>query len=450
MAQRLTTPRLLWVVLALLLWAHPAAAEVSASVESFTLANGLEVVVIPNHRLPAVSHMLWYRVGGGDDPSGKSGLAHFHEHVMFLGTAAHGPGEYDALISRHGGQQNAFTGYDATAYYIDISKDELPLAMALEADRMNPLTVSDAGVKREREVIMEERRARIENSPTALFSEQMNASLFRQHPYHTPVIGWMHEMKQLTRADVFRFHQIWYHPNNAVLVLSGDITAAEARPMVERYYGGLPRVPVPQRRWSDEPPQLAPRQIAMRHANVKQPVWSRIYAASSLGYGNKDQALPTLVLSQLLGVGKTSRLYRSLVTDKKLASSVDVGYDVFTIGPSRFEISIIPESGTDMETITKAVDEEIARSLKDGFSDKEMARAKTQLKADSVFTRDDLNGMARTMGWIRMVGLDKDYFLRWPQLIEAVTAESVSEAGKSALNLNQSVTGFLLPEEEKK
>lgn len=427
--------------------AIPAQAD-APLIERFTLANGLEVVVIPNHRVPAVSHMLWYRIGAGDDPEGKSGLAHFHEHVMFLGTAKRKSGEYSDIIARHGGQENAFTGADATSYYINISKQELPLAMELEADRMQALTATEDNVARERQVIIEERRQRIENNPEALLAEQVNAALFRHHPYHTPVIGWMHEMQDLTRTDVMNFHKTWYHPNNAILILSGDITAAEAKPLAQKYYGALKKAPVPERHWSDEPPQLAERHLTLRHKNVRQPQWSRHYATSSFGYGKKDQALPLFLLSQVLGEGKTSLLYRALVVEQKLASEVETNYSGFTLGPAQFEITAIPEPGVSMDTLEKAVDAQLAKLLKDGIADTDLARAKRLLKAESVYSREGINSMARIMGWVRILNMDTDFFTRWPERIDAVSKDAIQSAAKDTLNPNQSVTALLLPEEK--
>jgi len=416
-------------------------------VESFTLANGLEVIVISNHRVPAVSHMVWYRIGAGDDPRGKSGLAHFHEHTMFLGTARHKAGEYTDVIARNGGQENAFTGYDATSYYINIAKDKLPLAMELEADRMRALTPTDDAMVKEKQVIIEERRMRIENNPEALLSEQMNATLFRNHPYHWPVIGWMHEMEGLTKEDVLAFHRTWYHPNNAILIVSGDVTAAEVKKLAQTYYGDLPEVALPQRHWNAEPPQNSERRLVMHHPNVKQPAWYRNYAASSVAYGKKDETLPLFVLAEALGEGKTSRLYQTLVVDQKLATGVEVEYNGFTLGPSQLEISIVPEHGVDLAVLETALDKELERVAREGFSETELARARNLLKSETIYARDGLTSMARIMGWIRMSGLDKDYFTRWPQLIEAVTPQQVAAAAKDTLQRNQSVTALLLPEE---
>lgn len=428
--------------------ASPATAATSPTVESFTLSNGLEVIVIPNHRVPAVSHMIWYRIGAADDPSGKSGLAHYHEHMMFEGSPAHKAGEYADIIARHGGQQNAFTGHDATSYYVNIAKEELPLIMELEADRMRGLKSTDEGAAKEKQVIIEERRMRIENDPEALLVEQMSSALWRNHPYHWPVIGWMNEMDGLTKDDVQKFHQTYYHPNNALLVVSGDITAAELKPLAQRYYGNLVKAPIPPRHWNDEPPQNTARRLTMHHANVKQASFMRFYSASSLGYGNKTEALPLSVLAQVLGSGKTSRLYQSLVVDQKLASAIDTDYDGFSIGPGTFEISIVPEKDVTLDAIEKALDKELEAAKAEGVNDKDMVRARTLLKSESIYARDGLSSMARIMGWVRMLGLDKDYFLRWPEMIDAVTAKQVNDALRDTLVIEHSVTGYLLPEEK--
>ena len=426
-----------------------AFAAKTSGIESFTLGNGLEVIVITNHRIPAVSQMIWYRVGGADDPLGKSGLAHFHEHTMFLGTKLHKKGEYSAISANHGGDDNAFTDHDATAYFVNVPKSELPLVMELESDRMHELTPTDEAVTKEKQVIIEERRMRIENNPDAMLSEQVDAALFRNHPYKRPVIGWMHEMEGLTKQDVLAFHNTWYHPNNAILIISGDITATEVKPLAEKYYGVLPKVAVPARHWDDEPPQITQRHQVLHHANVKQPQWSRSYAVSSVAYGHKDHALPLYVLSEIIGDGKISRFYQSLVVEQKLASEVSVGYSGFRVGPATFEINVTPEAGVTLETIEKAVDKEVDAVLAGSFTDAELSRAKTLLKAQTIFARDGLTSMARIMGTLRLCGLDASYFTRWPDMIDAVNAQQVSEVAKESLQLNRSVTSYLLPAETK-
>ena len=407
----------------------------------------MEVIVIPNNRVPAVNHTLWFKIGAADDPSGKSGLAHYHEHAMFLGTEKYKSGDYSNIIARNGGEQNAFTGHDATGYFINISKENLPLAMEMEADRMNSLTATDADMEKEKQIIIEERRMRIDNNPDALLSEQVNAALFRNHPYHWPIIGWQHEMNGLTKQDVIDFHKKWYHPNNAILIVSGDVTTAEVKELAEKYYGSLPKGDVPARSWNDEPPQRAERRITMHHSQVTQPEFSRVYATSSLGYGKKAEAIPLFILSHVLGGGKTSRLYRSLVTEQKLASAVDVGYNGFSRGPSEFSIELIPEQGVSPAKLEEAVNKQLEIFLKDGLTSEELERAKILLKAETIFARDGLSGVANIMGWIRMIGLPTNYFTEWPKLVESISAAEVLAAAKDTLKIEQSVTSLLLPEE---
>lgn len=423
----------------------PALAAAPEKVEQFTLSNGLEVIVIPNHRVPAVSHMLWYRVGAADDPRGKSGLAHYHEHMMYQGTQMLKAGEYSKTIAAQGGQENAFTGHDATSYYVNISKDKLPLAMKLEADRMRALVPLEADAAKEKQVILEERRQRVENNPGALLSEQVNAALLRGHPYHIPVIGWMHEMEGLTLADVQAFHRRYYHPNNAMLIVSGDVTGEEVKALAQDYYGSLPKVEVPPRLWTDEPPQNAARRISLSHPNVTQPSWMRDYAAPSVTYGDTNNALPLMLLAQLMGGGKTSKLYQSLVLEQKLATQMDVDYNAFSLGPAQLSIGAVPAQGVTLAALEKAIDAQIAALLAGEISEKDLARAKTLLKAETIFARDGLSAMANMMGWIRICGLAPDYFTRWPQLVDAVTAAQVKEAARAVLDIKASVTAELLP-----
>jgi zinc protease len=429
--------------------AKPAAtkaAKAENAIERFSLANGLEVIVIPNHRVAAVNHTLWYRVGAADDPVTKSGIAHFHEHVMFLGTARYKRGEYSDIITRNGGQQNAFTGHDATAYYIMIAKEKLGLAMELEADRMRGLQPADDAVLKEREVIIEERRQRIENSPQGLLGEQVMAALLRHHPYRVPVIGWKHEMEGLTKQDVLDFHRRWYHPNNAILIVSGDVTAGEVRTLAERHYGSIPRAEVPKRQWTDEPPQRTARHLEMHSAEVKQPEWERVYSTSSYGYGNKAHALPLFIFAHALGGGKSSELYQELVVKQKLATDASADYQGFSMGPGVFSISVTPAPGISMDAVERAVDAVIAKQLKDTISDRDLKRAKTLLKAETIYMRDGLSGVAMIMGWLRILNIEPDFLERWPALVEAVTLEDVMIAAKEALQPSASVSAVLLPE----
>ena len=420
----------------------------SPAITSFTIKNGLEVIVVENHRVPAVNHTIWYRIGASDDPAGKSGLAHYHEHTMFLGTSKYKSGDYSKIIAAHGGSENAFTGHDATAYFINIAREELPLAMEMEADRMRGLTPTDADMAKEKQVIIEERRMRIENSPEALLDEQIHATLFRNHPYHQPTIGWLHEMEGLTKQDVTQFHNKYYHPNNAVLIIGGDVNPQEVRKLAEKYYGDLPKVAIPARVWNTEPPQNSERRVIMHSSQVSQAQWQRVYATASLGYGKKDEVLPLFILAQVLGGGKTSKLYHALVTEQKIATHVGVGYNGFAIGAGEFSIEITPERGVSVEAVEKAADEEIAKFMSEGVSDEELKRAKTLLKAETIFMRDGLSATANIIGEIRMLGMNADYFAQWKKMVDGVSKEQVLTAAKDTIKKDQSVTAELLPEEK--
>lgn len=436
-----------WSVLFFILYLFSASLAQAAPISQFTLKNGMEVVVIENYRIPAVSHMLWFKIGGADDPSGKSGLAHFHEHIMFKGTPNTPPGEFESVISRNGGEQNAFTSYDATGYYININRAQLPLAMKLEADRMRGITPLAEDIGKERQVIIEERRARVDNVPSALFYEQMMAALYLHHPYGTPLIGWKHEMEKLTLEDVMHFHNAYHKPANAVLVLSGDITAGEAKTLVESHYGDIPRGETAPRHWNEEPPPLAARRVVMRHANVKHPTWRRDYLAPSLIAGDTAQALPLMVFAQAFGGGQTSLLYQELVVKRKLAGTLRVSYNGFSRGYDSFTITAEPVVGVDVAEIEKAVDELLEKAKKQGFAAADVARAKTLLKAESIYAREGISGMARIMGTIRTLGLPLEYFDQWPEKVDAVTDEQMLDAARSVLRIEASVTGELLPEE---
>lgn len=444
--------RWVWLIAALALSGASASAAPQPQaakplIEQFSLANGMRVIVIPNHRVPAVSHQLWFGVGASDDPPRKSGLAHYHEHVMFLGTARHKSGEYADMIARSGGQHNAFTGRDATAYYVNIARDRLPLVMELEADRMRGLSPEGEQVLREREVILEERRMRIENVPSALLGEQMDAALYLNHPYRLPVIGWEHEMRGLTREDVLEFHRHYYHPGNATLIVSGDITAAELKPLAERYYAGIPQGPKVVRDWAAEPPARAVRRVDFSHPDVTQPLLRRDYISPPLPAESREisRLAPYFVLEQVLDGGKTGRLYQSLVTKSGVAAFVSASYDGFSRGPAAFGFGVLPAQGKSVAAAEAALDKEIARIVREPVGAAELARAKTQLKAEVIYARQGLQPMAYALGWITSAGYTPEDFLKWPDAIEAVTADDVRQAAASLFLPERSVTGILLP-----
>ena len=318
---------------------RPAQADVFGA-ETFMLGNGMQVVVIPNHRVPIVSHMVWYKVGSADEEPGKAGIAHFLEHLMFKGTPTYPAGEITDLVARNGGQQNAFTSYDYTAYYQNIAVDRLPMMMELEADRMRNLILSEEDVRVERDVVLEERRMRVDSRPASILSERLDAALWVTNRYGTPVIGWEEEIQALNREDAFDFYHRWYAPKNAILVVAGDITLKELRPLAERTYGKIEPVDsVTSRERSTFLPQSADVRVTMEDERVRQPRWQRTYVAPSVNVGNREQTYALQVASEILGGGSTSRLYQSLVVDQAVAASAGAYYMDDMVSWGRFVLS---------------------------------------------------------------------------------------------------------------
>ena len=368
--------------------------------ETFVLDNGMEVVVVENHRAPVVAHWVWYKVGTADSPPGKSGLPHFLEHLMF--------------VARLGGNDNAMTSYDSTAYFQMIAKDRLELVMAMEADRMVNLDLADDHVYPERDVILEERRSRVDNEPSALLGEQLMAAQYLHHPYRLPVIGWFHEIAGYTREDALEFYREWYAPNNAVLVVAGDVTAAELRPLAEQSYGKIAARHVPPRRRLAEPPQHAERRITLHHERVRQPTMMRSYLAPSYASGGREHGYALELLAEILGGGGTSRLFREVVVERSLAAGAGCFY-----------------RGTGL----------------DGATFRIYASTRQRLVAEAVYARDSLGGAARVFGSALTCGEAVGDVEAWPARIAAVTLEQVHSAARYVFRPEQSVTALLLPAE---
>lgn len=417
--------------------------------KSFQLDNGMTVVVVENHRVPVVSHMVWYKVGAADEPAGKSGIAHLLEHLMFKGTPTIEPGEFSKIIARHGGQDNAFTSSDYTAYFQNISVDNLPMVMEMEADRMHNLRLDDKNVLTERDVVIEERLTRTENEPSALLGERMDLALWMTHPYRNPVIGWQHELADLDRTDALDFYGRWYAPNNAILVVSGDVTVDQVRRLAEKYYGPVPRGPEIVRKRPTERPTEAATRVVMEHPRVAQPQWSRSYIAPSYNTaaGENDRPVYALqVLSELLGGSPVSRLYRALVIDHKLAAAAGSFYSPRAVDYGTFGLYATPRPGVGVDKVEAAMTAEIDKLLSDGVTEAEVEDAKRRMRAGVIYARDSLQGAAQTIGAALATGGTLDSVERWPQAIAAVTREQVMEAARSVLRNSAAVTGVLLPE----
>ena len=388
--------------------------------------------------------MAWYKVGATEEFAGKTGLAHFLEHLMFKGTDKVPTGEFSKIVSRNGGQDNAFTSSDYTAFFQQVAADKLPLVMEMEADRMVNLRIAEDQVLSERDVVIEERRTRTENSPPALFREQMDAVQFLSHPYRIPVIGWMRDIQTLTRADALGFYKLHYAPNNAVVVVVGDVKADAVKALAERTYGVIPSKPVPPRTVSVEAPQLAAREMTMRDPRVSQVSWTRTYMAPTTQYGDTKLAEPLEVLDQIIGGGITSRLYQSLVVQKKLAVEAGSNYGSDGLGPSTFGISVTPQND-DPGPIPAAVEAVIADVVKNGVTAEELTRAKKSLKAAAIYARDSGEGLANIFGSALVSGRSVQDVLSWPDKIEAVTNADIIAAAQAVFVPEQSVTGLLLP-----
>jgi zinc protease len=415
--------------------------------ETFKLANGMAAIVVANRRAPVVSHWCWYGVGCADSPPGKSGLAHFLEHLMFKGTSKIPPGEFSKIVARHGGQDNAFTGHDFTAYFQTIAKDRLPLVMEMEADRMTGLVLSDAEVYPERDVILEERKQRVDNDPAALLAEQIGTAQFLHQPYRLPVIGWLHEIAAYTREDALDFYRTWYAPGNATLVVVGDVTTEEVRGLAERTYGRIEPRPVPARTRLAEPPHAVARRLELRDARVRQPSLTRTYLAPSHASPGREHAHALEVLAELLGGGSTSRLYRGLVVEGGLAAGAGAGYHGDALGETALRIQAVPRPGVELDALEGALDAEIGRIVQGDLPSEEVARVKHRMVAEATFARDGLGAAARAFGVAVATGGTVEDVERWPARIAAVTPEQVAAAGRLVLDPRRSVTGRLLPEE---
>lgn len=429
-------------VVALASWAH---ARELPRPETFTLRNGLQVVVITDRRAPVVTHMVWYRVGAADEPRGQSGIAHFFEHLMFKGTRTIAPGEFSRTVARNGGDDNAFTSWDYTAYFERIARDRLELVMRMEADRMRNLRFSDETFLSERDVIAEERRQRVDNNPASVMSERMRAMLFPHHPYGTPIIGWLHEINAYDRVSAEQFYRTWYAPNNAILVVAGDIDAAELRPLAERYYGRLrPTRDLPERVWVSDPPAVGPMRVTHTDEKVRQPSLSRMYRAVSYATAEGREAHALDVAIEILGGSQTSRLYRALVDQRGIAVSVGAGAQTSGIGGGVVSLGALPAEGVSLETLEAAIDEVIVTYLAEGPTDAELARAKSSLSAAAIYSRDSQSNLANIFGSSLAQGESIEDVVTWPAQIDAVTREEVIDIARRTLVIGDSVTGWLL------
>jgi len=422
-----------------------AAEQAGTKVADFTLANGLELVIIPDHRAPVVTHMIWYKVGAADETPGKSGLAHFLEHLMFKGTAKNPTGLFSQVVARIGGQENAFTSSDYTGYFQRVPREQLKTVMEFEADRMTGLQLTDAVVLPERNVILEEQNQRVANNPRAQLGEQIDAALFLNHPYGKPVIGWRHEMEQLSRDDAIGFYRRFYGPNDAVVVVAGDVDPEAARKLAEETYGKVTRhATILPRKRPQEPPPVAARSLTLADARVEQPMIQRAYMVPSFATAKPGESEALEVLAHILGSGSNSRLYRALVVEKPIAVMAGAAYDSSALDMSKFSVYGAPGPGIALPQLEAETDAVIAQVIDKGVSAEELERTKFRLIADAIYAQDNQASMARWYGTALMTGATVDDVRRWPDRIRAVTAAQVQDAARQWLDKRRSVTGFLI------
>ena len=415
------------------------------SVSSFKLANGLEVVVLPDHRAPVVTHMIWYKVGAADEIPGKSGLAHFLEHLMFKGTAQNPGNRFSQAVADIGGQENAFTSSDYTGFFQRVPREHLKEMMALEADRITGLALTDEVVRPELNVVLEEQNMRVANNPNSRLAEQIDAALYLNHPYGRPVIGWRPEIEQLTRDEALAFYRRFYTPNNAIVVVAGDVTAAEVKEDAADTYGKIaPRAEIAPRRRPLEPVQDASRTVTLADARVEQPSLSRAYLVPSRTSAKPGASEALEVLAHILGGGENSRLYRSLVVEQGVAVSAGAVYSATALDYGKFGVYATPRSGKTLHDVEAAIDVAIADIREHGVTADELSLAKNRLIADIVYAQDNQAMLARQYGAALATGETVEMVCHWPEDVRAVSAETVRDAARTWLDSRASVTGYLV------
>lgn len=424
-----------------------ANASIKNDVSSFHLENGLEVVVIPDHRAPVVTHMLWYHVGSADEEPGKSGIAHFFEHLMFKATKTYPAGEFSRKVAEIGGQENAFTSYDYTAFYQQLAPQALEMAMTYEADRMENLILNDEVVKTERDVVLEERRSRVDSNPSSLLSEEVNATLYQNHLYRMPVIGWLHEMEKLNLTDALAFYQKYYTPNNATLVVSGDVDSATVKALAEKTYGKVPRRAEPgKRERPQEPEQNTKRTVSLADPRVSQPSFQKMWLAPSYTNAKPGEAEALDLLSEILGGSARSRIYQTLVVKDGSAASAGAYYQGSSLDDGSFGVYGSPRGDATLKDVENGIDAQVARIIKDGVTEDELEKARNRFLKSVIFARDSQTGMARIYGSTLSTGQTIKDIEEWPDRIKAVKVQDIQDVAKRYLVDSRSVTSYLMPE----
>ncbi|MDE2674951.1 MAG: pitrilysin family protein [Paracoccaceae bacterium] len=440
----------IFTLIGTLFWStsYVGALEVPENLSQFELDNGLKIIVIENHRAPIVNHTLWYDVGASDDPPGKSGLTHFVEHLMFEGTKNTEAGEFDNRIKLMGGFNNAFTNQEGSAYTVEVSTEYLEQVMELEADRMVNLTFKPELVLRERDVILEERKERVDSSPSSLLREQMSATLFQNHPYGIPTIGWEHEMRSLTLEDAKSFYKKYYHPKNATLVISGDVYPDQVLELAKKYYGHLESPDDFERSPKLlEPPHMAERRVWFKDPRVStEYVFRKYHVPTKIASDEENLAALALMVEVLGGSGKTSVLGEKLTVEEKIATYTGAGLIGDVTRPVVINMYVVPAQGVSLEEAEAKMDEVIAGFLEEGVDKDHLDHIKKQIKYSRIYAQDDAKNAAMEYGYGFVNGLTVEQTAAWTDQLLNTDEESVQEAAEILLSKNNSVTGWLLKE----
>lgn len=436
------------LALALIAFAPPALAQ---EVTTYSLDNGMDVVVIEDHRAPVVVHMVWYKVGAADEPVGASGVAHFLEHLLFKATDVLESGEFSATVAANGGSDNAFTSHDYTAYFQRIAADRLELMMQMESNRMNNLVLTEDDIETERGVVLEERNQRTENAAGALAREQFVAAQYQNHRYGVPVIGWKHEMEELVLQDALDFYDLYYSPNNAILIVAGDVQPDEVKALADQYYGVIPAEEnLPERIRPAEPPQRAERRITYTDPRVSQPYLTRSYIAPERDTGAQKEAAALVYLAELLGGSPfSSVLGKALQFDTQIAVQTGAGYRAGSLDDTTFSIFVAPSDGVSLSEAEAAMDSAIADFLANPIDPAELESIRTQSRASEIYALDNVEGLARRYGVALTQGLTVADVQAWPQVLQEVTEADIKTVAAKVLNRDQAVTGWVVsnPEE---
>lgn len=435
--------RLLMLASAFALTTLPLKAQ--EMVTDFMLDNGMQVVVVEDHRAPVAMHMVWYKAGSADEDPGVSGIAHFLEHLMFKGTDTLGVGEFSKIVAENGGRDNAFTSYDYTAYHQRVAADRLELMMQMESDRMVNLRLTEEDILTERDVIIEERNQRTENSAGALFREQRQAAQYINHRYGIPIIGWRHEMEKLDMQDALDFYKNFYAPNNAILVVAGDVDPDEVKKLAETYYGVIPANPdLVERDRPQEPPQTSARRLTFFDERVAQEYVTRSYLAPERDAGDQQEAAALTLLAQVLGTGPNSVLAQKLQFGTQQAVYVTSFYGGMSLDDTTFNLVIVPSQGVSLEDAEAALDATVKEFIETGVDADHLARIKMQLRAEQIYARDSADSVGNRYGRALTTGLTVEDVRAWPEILQAVTEEDIIAAAKRVFDIDKSVTGWLM------